>query len=115
MSEKKKNIPDPIITNGTIIGDIRRAIMGLTEMAFHCATSPIAAKVPSPVASNVARIPIIKLFFIDLIHWELFHKSDHQPITATWIYHTVMQEYRYTNVQKKHLDQVLIIPCVKLK
>ena len=82
ISEKKKNIPDPIITNGTIIGDIRRAIMGLRK-GISLRDNPIAAKVPRPVASNVARIPIIKLFLIDLIHWELFHKSDHQPITAT--------------------------------
>ena len=68
MSEKKKNIPEAIITNGTIIGDISSAIIGRRN-GISLRDKPIAASVPKPVASSVANIPIIKLtqVFVSLL------------------------------------------------
>ena len=113
MSEKKKNIPEAIITNGTIIGDISKAIIGRRN-GISLRDKPIAASVPKPVASSVANIPIIKLFFIDLIHCELAQRSVHQPAIANGSIIPLCRISMYHRTENASGSNASI-PCVKLK
>ena len=68
-------MPAAVITNGTIIGEIRidmiRRRYGISDRL-----RPIAANVPSAVDNKVAHMPMKKLFRMARIHCPLFHVSD---------------------------------------
>ena len=79
--EKKKNKPEAVITKGTIIGEINKAIIG-RRSGISLEAKPMAAKVPKAVEIIVAQKPIKNELRMDLIYCALLQISDHQPITA---------------------------------
>ena len=67
IENRKKNIPAAVIIKGTIIGDIKIAIINALN-GICGLLSPSAAIVPKLVARNVDAIPTIKLFLTPSIH-----------------------------------------------
>ena len=64
---KKKNMPDAVMTNGTISGEIIRA-MTVRRKGMCSRLKPRAASVPSVVASPVAAMAIMKLLMVPTFH-----------------------------------------------
>ena len=60
-------MPAAVMISGTIMGEIRSAMMGVRHGMWE-RLSPSAARVPRVVASSVAMAPMKKLFLIESIH-----------------------------------------------
>ena len=70
-------MPAAVITIGMMIGEIRIAIMAVLPRK-SARLRPSAASVPRVVATRVAKMPTMMLFFRPSSHWSLVKNSSYQ-------------------------------------